>query len=96
MTLDGTNTWLVGEPAGGPVVGGRSRARWITAHLDAIVGAAPGGIGAVLLTHRHLDHAESAAELAPAGRAAAYARRTRPCAWVRTGSTTATGGRRPG
>ena len=40
----------------------------ITAHLEAIVGAAPGGIAAVVLTHRHLDHAESAAELARRGR----------------------------
>jgi glyoxylase-like metal-dependent hydrolase (beta-lactamase superfamily II) len=63
MTLDGTNTWLVGEPTGGPVVV-VDPGPLDTRHLDAIVAAAPGGIGAVLLTHRHLDHAESAAELA--------------------------------
>jgi glyoxylase-like metal-dependent hydrolase (beta-lactamase superfamily II) len=63
MTLDGTNTWLVGEPTAGPVAvvdPGPLHA----AHLEAIEASAPGGIGAVLLTHRHLDHSESAAELA--------------------------------
>ncbi len=63
MTLDGTNTWLVGEPADGPVVV-VDPGPLDTRHLDAIVGAAPNGIAAVLLTHRHPDHAESAAELA--------------------------------
>ena len=63
MTLDGTNTWLVGEPTSGPVVV-VDPGPLIVAHLDAVVAAAPGGISAVLLTHRHLDHAESAAELA--------------------------------
>jgi glyoxylase-like metal-dependent hydrolase (beta-lactamase superfamily II) len=63
MTLDGTNTWLVGEPSLGPVVV-VDPGPLVDAHLEAIVDAAPGGISAVLLTHRHLDHAESAAELA--------------------------------
>jgi glyoxylase-like metal-dependent hydrolase (beta-lactamase superfamily II) len=63
MTLDGTNTWLVGEPGDGPVVV-VDPGPLDTRHLDAIVAAAPSGIAAVLLTHRHLDHAESAAELA--------------------------------
>jgi glyoxylase-like metal-dependent hydrolase (beta-lactamase superfamily II) len=63
MTLDGTNTWLVGPPANGPVAV-VDPGPLIPAHLDAITAAAPGGIGVVLLTHRHLDHAESAAELA--------------------------------
>jgi glyoxylase-like metal-dependent hydrolase (beta-lactamase superfamily II) len=63
MTLDGTNTWLVGEPTDGPVVV-VDPGPLDTRHLDALVGAAPNGIAAVLLTHRHPDHAESAAELA--------------------------------
>ena len=63
MTLDGTNTWLVGEPGAGPVLV-VDPGPLDTRHLDAIVAAAPAGISAVLLTHRHLDHAESAAELA--------------------------------
>jgi glyoxylase-like metal-dependent hydrolase (beta-lactamase superfamily II) len=63
MTLDGTNAWLVGEPTAGPVVVVDPGPLHV-AHLAAIETAAPGGIGAVLLTHRHLDHSESAAELA--------------------------------
>jgi len=63
MTLDGTNTWLVGSPDDGPVVV-VDPGPLIPAHLDGIVAAAPDGISAVLLTHRHLDHAESAAALA--------------------------------
>jgi glyoxylase-like metal-dependent hydrolase (beta-lactamase superfamily II) len=63
MTLDGTNTWLVGEPTSGPVVV-VDPGPMVAAHLEAIVAAAPGGISTILLTHRHLDHAESAVELA--------------------------------
>ena len=63
MTLEGTNTWVVGDPAVGPplvVDPGPSDEQ----HLQAVVTAARGRAGAVVLTHRHLDHAESAAELA--------------------------------
>ena len=63
MTLDGTNSWLIGDPAAGPVVV-VDPGPAIPAHLDALLTAAPGGIDAVVLTHRHPDHAESAAELA--------------------------------
>jgi glyoxylase-like metal-dependent hydrolase (beta-lactamase superfamily II) len=56
MTLDGTNTYLVGaEPTividPGPADRG---------HIDAVKDAAEGrgGIGAVLLTHSHGDHAD--------------------------------------
>jgi glyoxylase-like metal-dependent hydrolase (beta-lactamase superfamily II) len=58
MTLEGTNTYLVGrEPSividPGPADAG---------HIDAVRAAAEGrgGIGAVLLTHSHGDHAEGA------------------------------------
>jgi glyoxylase-like metal-dependent hydrolase (beta-lactamase superfamily II) len=59
MTLEGTNTWLVGaEPAividPGPDDPG---------HLEA-VRAEAGRIGVILLTHRHPDHAPGAAALA--------------------------------
>lgn len=55
MTLDGTNTWIVG-------IGGES---WVIdpgpddrAHLEAVASAAQelGEPGAILLTHDHLDH----------------------------------------
>jgi glyoxylase-like metal-dependent hydrolase (beta-lactamase superfamily II) len=61
MTLEGTNTYLYGsDPCAvidpGPDDGG---------HLDAIRAAAAerGGIGVVLLTHSHADHAAGAARL---------------------------------
>lgn len=59
MTLDGTNTWVLREP-------GAARAVVVDpgppdeAHLDAVLAAADGRIGAILLTHHHLDHSESA------------------------------------
>jgi glyoxylase-like metal-dependent hydrolase (beta-lactamase superfamily II) len=55
MTLDGTNSYVVGtwviDP--GPV---------IPSHLDAIRAAAKDGIEGVVLTHSHADHAEAAGE----------------------------------
>lgn len=59
MTLEGTNTWVLNAP------GGRSAVidcgPDIPAHLDAVVAAATDGgreIGALVITHKHLDHAE--------------------------------------
>jgi glyoxylase-like metal-dependent hydrolase (beta-lactamase superfamily II) len=56
LTLDGTNTYVVGS--------------WVVdpgpddpGHLDAVRRAASGGIEGVVLTHGHADHAEGAAEL---------------------------------
>ena len=65
MTLDGTNTWVLREP-------GAERSVVIDpgppdqGHLDAVLEAAggPGRVGAVLLTHHHLDHSEAAKEFA--------------------------------
>jgi len=61
MTLEGTNTYVVGsDPAWvidpGPADQG---------HIDAVRAEAEsrGGIGATLLTHSHLDHVEGAAML---------------------------------
>src|SRR5690348_8509745 len=62
MTLDGTNTWILREPDGrrsvvidpGPPD---------PAHLDAVAAAA-GEVAAILLTHHHIDHSESAREFA--------------------------------
>jgi glyoxylase-like metal-dependent hydrolase (beta-lactamase superfamily II) len=58
MTLDGTNTWVLGAPDSersvvvdpGPPDPG---------HLDAVADA-PGDEAVVLLTHHHLDHSEAA------------------------------------
>lgn len=58
MTLEGTNTWLLGRPDSlvvvdpGPDDGG---------HLERIVSA--GTVELVLVTHRHHDHTEGAARL---------------------------------
>lgn len=63
MTLDGTNTWLVGDPTlGPPLVVDPGPA--IETHLAAVLAAAGGRLAGIVLTHRHLDHSESAADLA--------------------------------
>lgn len=66
MTLDGTNTWLLGDPSTGellvldpgPLGGGHGPA---IEQVLAEYGARAAGI---LLTHGHADHSEGAAELA--------------------------------
>jgi len=70
ITLEGTNTYLIGERA--PVVIDPGPA--IDAHLDAVMEEA-GEVSLVLLTHRHPDHAESAGRFASSAKAplAAYA-----------------------
>lgn len=63
MTLDGTNTWIVGDPSlGAPLV--VDPGPQLPDHLDAILTVAGGRISSIVLTHRHLDHAESAPTLA--------------------------------
>lgn len=64
ITLEGTNTYLVGERA--PIVIDPGPA--IASHLDAVMEAA-GEVSLVLLTHRHPDHAEGAERFAEAARA---------------------------
>lgn len=71
MTLEGTNTWIVGWPDAGPVVvidPGPAD----DAHLEALL-AASGRIALIVLTHRHLDHSEGAAQLAERADCAARA-----------------------
>jgi glyoxylase-like metal-dependent hydrolase (beta-lactamase superfamily II) len=63
MTLDGTNTWIVGAPErGAPVVidPGPLDGR----HLERILDACSGWIADIVLTHRHGDHSDGAAQLA--------------------------------
>jgi glyoxylase-like metal-dependent hydrolase (beta-lactamase superfamily II)/8-oxo-dGTP pyrophosphatase MutT (NUDIX family) len=63
MTLDGTNTWIVGDPGrGAPIV--VDPGPLDDDHLAMIMETCGGQISAILLTHRHLDHSEAAAELA--------------------------------
>ena len=63
MTLEGTNTWVVGDPREvSPVVVDPGPA--VESHLAAVLAAAGGRLAGVVLTHRHADHAESAADLA--------------------------------
>ena len=61
MTLDGTNTWLVGAPGGAIIVidPGPDDGE----HLRAIVDGAQGRVAQILLTHGHPDHAEGARHL---------------------------------
>jgi glyoxylase-like metal-dependent hydrolase (beta-lactamase superfamily II) len=57
MTLDGTNTYVIGGWVVDPGPDDQG-------HLDAIVGAAGGAIAGIVLTHDHLDHSEGARRLA--------------------------------
>jgi hydroxyacylglutathione hydrolase len=59
-TFRGTNTYLVGDDA--PVV--IDPGPEDSGHRSAILAAAGGRIGAVLLTHGHLDHSAGAARIA--------------------------------
>ena len=59
MTLEGTNTWVVGSPPAAVIDPGPED----EAHLAAIRAEA-GTVGAILLTHRHPDHAPGADALA--------------------------------
>jgi glyoxylase-like metal-dependent hydrolase (beta-lactamase superfamily II) len=63
MTLDGTNTWVLGDPAAGAVAV-VDPGPILEDHLQAILDVCRHRIAVILLTHHHLDHAESAATLA--------------------------------
>jgi glyoxylase-like metal-dependent hydrolase (beta-lactamase superfamily II) len=56
LTLDGTNTWVLGRDPAWIVDPGPA----LDVHLDAIaeVAAARGGAGGIALTHGHVDHTE--------------------------------------
>jgi len=63
MTLEGTNTWVVGDPALGAVVV-VDPGPLLESHLRAVLDACSGRLSTIVLTHRHDDHAGGAAELA--------------------------------
>jgi glyoxylase-like metal-dependent hydrolase (beta-lactamase superfamily II) len=67
-TLDGTNTWVVGESPSAVIDPGPE----IPSHIDEVVAAA-GRVAAVLVTHDHPDHAPAAAAFAERVRAPVYA-----------------------
>jgi glyoxylase-like metal-dependent hydrolase (beta-lactamase superfamily II) len=73
MTLEGTNTWIVGGDPAVVIDPGPDDA----GHLEAVRSEA-GQVGAILLTHRHPDHAPGAAALARACGAPVYAWRPDP------------------
>ncbi|MES1952291.1 beta-lactamase [Salinisphaera sp. S4-8] len=60
MTGEGTNSYIVGESRCAIIDPGVDD----TAHLDALVAAAPGEIVAILVTHAHPDHTGGAHRLA--------------------------------
>jgi glyoxylase-like metal-dependent hydrolase (beta-lactamase superfamily II) len=62
LTLDGTNTWVLGRDPAWVVDPGPA----LPEHQDAVaeVVAARGGAGGLLLTHGHADHSEGAPALA--------------------------------
>jgi glyoxylase-like metal-dependent hydrolase (beta-lactamase superfamily II) len=62
MTLDGTNTWVITDPDGGALVIDPGPA--MDTHIAAILAACTAQLVTIVLTHRHLDHSESAAMLA--------------------------------
>lgn len=64
MTLDGTNTWVLGEP-GADVCAVLDPGPLDEAHLAAVVAQVGGRrVSHTLLTHSHPDHAEGAARFA--------------------------------
>lgn len=64
-TLDGTNTWIVGDPQlGPPVVIDPGPAD--ESHLKEVLAGCAGRVVEIVLTHRHADHSAGAAWLASA------------------------------
>jgi glyoxylase-like metal-dependent hydrolase (beta-lactamase superfamily II) len=62
MTLTGTNTYVIGDPAGPVVVVDPGPID--EPHLASITRLCPAGADAILLTHWHHDHSDAAEELA--------------------------------
>lgn len=86
-TLEGTNTWIVGEAPSIVIDPGPD----IQRHLDDVARVA-GRVGAVLVTHDHPDHAPGAAAFAEAARAPLYAFRLPGAEHLRDGQVVRAGG----
>jgi glyoxylase-like metal-dependent hydrolase (beta-lactamase superfamily II) len=86
-TLEGTNTWVVGEDPSIVIDPGPE----IPRHLDDVARVA-GRVGAVLVTHDHPDHAPGAAAFAAAARAPLYAFRLPGADHLRDGQVVRAGG----
>ena len=104
MTLDGTNTWVLREPGGRAVGGGRPGPAVAVAPRRG-ARALAGDVAVVLLTHHHLDHSEAAREFAerwgaacaPSTRRTGSAPRGSATAtWSRSTGSRSTSSRRPG
>nr|WP_204920375.1 MBL fold metallo-hydrolase [Microlunatus panaciterrae] len=63
MTLEGTNTWIVGDPGEAPPIV-VDPGPLHEGHLRAVLEACGGRIGTIVLTHRHPDHSDGVARLA--------------------------------
>ncbi|SDD11162.1 MBL fold metallo-hydrolase [Auraticoccus monumenti] len=61
MTLEGTNTWVLGAGSGPAVVVDPGPDD--EGHLDAVASACPDGVATIVLTHHHHDHVEGVAGL---------------------------------
>lgn len=73
FTLEGTNTWVVGEEPSVVIDPGPDH----RGHAQRVLAEA-GSVAAILLTHRHPDHAPGARSLAEASAAPVFAFRPRP------------------
>lgn len=82
LTLEGTNTWVVGDGPSLVVDPGPAD----DAHLAEVVREAR-GVAAILLTHDHVDHAEAAAALAAMTGAPLVAARAAGAERLRDGQT---------
>ena len=82
FTLEGTNTWIVGEGRSIVIDPGPDD----DGHLDEIARAA-GAVEAVIVTHDHEDHASGASRLAALVRAPLHAFRLEGASHLRDGQT---------
>jgi glyoxylase-like metal-dependent hydrolase (beta-lactamase superfamily II) len=86
FTLDGTNTWVVGEDPSVVIDPGPD----IASHLEEVARTA-GAVAAVLVTHDHPDHAPGAAGFAERKGAPLYAYRLPGAERLRDGATVTAG-----